>query len=78
MTKMSSTNLSHREGGWEWELRALTSDSSMNRLAMRGLMGEPMEHPGPVHKTYLGRGSIFKADLQKGDYLLDGHVGPLG
>ena len=45
MTKVSSTNLSYRECGWGQELRALTSDSSMNRLAMRVLMGEPMATP---------------------------------
>ena len=39
MTKVSSTNLSNREGGWEQGLRAFTSNSSMNRLAMMGLMG---------------------------------------
>ena len=41
MTKVSSTNLSQREGGWRMELRALTSNSSIKMFAMRGLMGGP-------------------------------------
>ena len=47
MTKVSSTNLSH---GWGCgaEVRALTLDSSINRLAVRGLMGDPWQHHGPV------------------------------
>ena len=39
MTKVSSTNLSHKDGGCKQELRVLTSNSSMNRFAMRGLIG---------------------------------------
>ena len=51
VTKMSSTNLSHREGGWGQKLRALTSNSSMNRLAVRELMGEPMAAPWTCSQT---------------------------
>ena len=39
----SSLYLSHRWGVWA-ELRALTSNSSMNRLEIRGLMGDPRQH----------------------------------
>ena len=39
MTKVSSTNITHKDGGCGQELRAFTSNSSMNRFAMRGLMG---------------------------------------
>ena len=35
MTKVSSTNLSHMEGGWGKGWRALTSNSSMKMFAMR-------------------------------------------
>ena len=45
MTKVSSTDLSHKDGGCGQELRAFISNSSMNRFAMRGLMGEPMAAP---------------------------------
>ena len=54
--KKSSIYLSHR-CGHRAELRALTLNSSMNRLAMRGLMGNPWQHHRPVHNTYLGRRS---------------------
>ena len=53
---MSSTNLSQRQGVGA-VLRALTANSSMHRLAMRGLMGNPWLHHRPVHNTFLGRGS---------------------
>ena len=39
MTKVSSTNLSQREGGWWKEERALTSNSSIKMFAMRGADG---------------------------------------
>ena len=45
ITKVSSTNLSHREGGWEKDWRALTSNSSMKMFAIRGLMGNPIAAP---------------------------------
>ena len=45
MTNVSSTNLSQREGGCGVVLSALTSNSSMKMLAMRGLMGEPIAAP---------------------------------
>ena len=45
ITRVSSTNLTHRHGGCGVDWRVLTSSSSMNRLAMRGLMGEPMAAP---------------------------------
>ena len=45
MTRVSSTNLTHRKGGGGEDWGALASNSSMNRLAMRGLMGEPMAEP---------------------------------
>ena len=57
ITRVSSTNLTKRCGGCGAVLRAFTSNSSMNRLALRGLMGEPMLHHGPVHNTYPQRGS---------------------
>ena len=51
---------------------ALTLNSSINRLAMRGLMGNPWLHHGPVQNTDPGRGSRhFKAKLQQGDDLGD-------
>ena len=43
--KVSSINLSHKDGGCGQELRAFTSDSSINRLAIRGLMGDPIAAP---------------------------------
>ena len=42
MIRVSSTNLNHRHCGCSVDWRALASNSSMNRLAMRRLMGEPM------------------------------------
>ena len=42
MTKVSSTNLIHMEGGLGKDCRALTSNSSMKMLAMIGLIGDPM------------------------------------
>ena len=45
MTKVSSTNVSHRGGELGQMLRAFTSNSSINRLAMRGLMGDPIAAP---------------------------------
>ena len=45
MTKVSSTNLSHMEGGLGKDCRALTSNSSMKILAMIGLIGDPMAAP---------------------------------
>ena len=36
MTRVSPTNLRHKVGGWRAGWRALASNSSMNRLAMRG------------------------------------------
>ena len=45
MTKVSSTNLSHMDGGLGQDWRALTSNSSMKMLAMRGLMGDPIAAP---------------------------------
>ena len=45
MTNVSSTNLSQREGGLGKDWRALTSNSSMKMLAMRGLMGDPIAAP---------------------------------
>ena len=45
ITNVSSTNLSHREGGLGKDWRALTSNSSMKMLAMRGLMGDPIAAP---------------------------------
>ena len=45
MTKVPSTNLSNRCGVCGAELRAFTSNSSINRLAMEELMGEPMALP---------------------------------
>ena len=40
----------------------------MNRLVIRGLMEETLEEEV----------CVFKAELQKVDYLWDGHVGLLG
>ena len=45
MTKVSSTYLSHRWGGCGTVIRALTSNFSINRLGMRGLIGESMSGP---------------------------------
>ena len=45
MTKVSSTNLSHKEGMWGKDWRALTSNFSIKMLAMRGLMGDPIAAP---------------------------------
>ena len=39
ITKVSSTNLSHMEGGLGKDCRALTSNSSMKMLAMMGADG---------------------------------------
>ena len=45
MTKVSSTYLTHNIHRWLAELMALVSNSSMNRLATVGLMGDPMAAP---------------------------------
>ena len=45
MTKVSSTNLSHKDGGWGQMLKAFSSNSSINRLTIRGLMGDPIAAP---------------------------------
>ena len=77
ITRVSSTNLTQRCGGCEVLLRALTSNFSMNRLAIRGLRGNPWLHHGHVHNTYPGEVGVFKAELQKCDNLWYGHLGPL-
>ena len=60
------------------ELMALTSNSSMNRLAMMGLMGELMAASWICSNTYPGRGCrYFKAKLQEGNDLGDCHRCPL-
>ena len=58
MTNVSSIYPSHKFGVCGTELRALTFNSSINSLAMRGLMGEPWQHHRPVCNTYLGRGTV--------------------
>ena len=58
MTKVSSTYLTHRWGGCRVELRDLTSNSSINGLEISGVIENPWQHHGPVHNTYLGRGSM--------------------
>ena len=45
ITNVSSTDLSQREGELGKDWRALTSNSSMKMLAMRGLMGDPIAAP---------------------------------
>ena len=45
ITRVSSTKLTQRHGGCGAVLSAFTSNSSVNRLAIRGLMGEPMAAP---------------------------------
>ena len=51
MTKVSFTYLSHRLCGLGAVLMTLDSNSSMNRLAIRGLMGNPWLHCEPVQYT---------------------------
>ena len=61
------------------ELRALTLNSSTNRLAMKratgGTHGSPMDLF--IIFTLEEEVCVFEAELQKCDYLLYGHVGPL-
>ena len=53
MTNVSFMYLSHR-WGWGPELMALTSNSSINRLAMRRLMGEPIAAPWTCSLCMMG------------------------
>ena len=50
MTKVSPTCLNQGLGGWRVELMALDSNSSMMRLAIRGLMGKPKAAPWTCSK----------------------------
>ena len=52
-TKVSSTSLSHTDGGFGAVRMALASNSSMYRLAMIGDTGEPMSAPCFVYRCYL-------------------------
>ena len=53
---------------------ALPSNSSMNRLAIRGLMGDPWPHHGPVHSSFPEKEvSVFETKLLQGGYFGDGH-----
>ena len=55
----------------------LTLNSSMERLATMGLIGDPMAALVPAHNAYLGRGSrFFKAELQQSDNMLYGQGCP--
>ena len=79
MTKVSSTNLSHREGGLGQVLKVFTSNFSMNRLGMRGADGGFHSYTLDLFiiLTLEEEVSVGKAELQYGCDLWYGHVGPL-
>ena len=53
---------------------ALISDSSMNRLATMGLMGEPLAVPSYLFKIFiLEEEMCFKTELQQCSDMLYGH-----
>ena len=59
MTKVSSTYFSYSLGGLGTVLMALDVNYSVNRLATRGLMGEPMAAPWTYLYTYLEEEIVF-------------------
>ena len=57
----------------------LDSNSSMNRLAMSGILGEPMAVPWTCSE-YLHleeEVGIFEAELQQCNYVLEVHQNPI-
>ena len=81
MTKVSSTNLSHMEGG-----RVGTGTKGFDLKLFHVQVGYEGTD-GRTHSctmdlfiklTLEEEACVFKAELQKSEYLLDGHVGPLG
>ena len=58
-------------GEWGTELMALTSNSSMSRLAIRGLMWKTHHWTMDLFKILTLEGGILKAKLQQDDYLWD-------
>ena len=79
MTNVSSKNLSQREGGLGKDWRALTSNSSMKMLAMRGADGG--SHSCTLYLfiilTLEEEVGVGEAELQQGCDLSYGHGGPL-
>ena len=59
IVKVSSTNLFHRIGGVVEVLMACFSNSSINRFATSGLIGEPIEAPLSAHNTCLGMKNMY-------------------
>ena len=57
MTKVSSTNLSHKQGVYGAELMALTSNF-FPCWQLGDWWGNPWQCHGPVHNPYHGRGSM--------------------
>ena len=79
MTRVSSTNLSHKEGvGAVW--RALASNSSMNRVGYERVDGGT--HGCTMYLfivlTLEEEVGVFKAKLQECDNLGNGHLGLCG
>ena len=78
MTKVSSTNLSHRVrvGAWTkgFDLKLLHEQVGYERTN-GGTHGSTMDLF--IKLTLEEEVCVFKAELQEGSYLLDGHTGPL-
>ena len=79
MIKVSSTNLSHRVGGRGQELRAFDFKIFHEQVNYEGTNGGTHRSTLDlfIKLTLEEEVCVFEAELQEGNYLLDGHVGPL-
>ena len=58
-------------------LMNLDSNSSVQRLVIREIIGNPWLHHGPVQNTLQEEVGIFQAKHQQGNDLWDRHGGPV-
>ena len=79
MTKVSSTNLSHRLGGCEAGTKAFDLKLFHEQVCYEGTNGGT--HSSILNLfiklTLQQEVCVFKVELQKGNYVLNGHAGPL-
>ena len=59
MVRVSSTYLLHRDGGCCDVFRALVSRSSMNKLAIMGLMGDPIAVPSNLYNKFSNKITVY-------------------
>ena len=69
--------LSQGLGGLGEGLMNLDSNSSVQRLVIREIIGNPWLHHGPVQNTLQEEVGIFQAKHQQGNDLWDRHGGPV-